>query len=172
MSDDDIYAEDLNAGYAEDENPRIVHSGHLGMAVKLAETASGKLLFVHRKGWHRWDGTRWAPDGDGTARRHVHRLLARERAACNALPREDAARRAAALGRLEIAPAINGVLTEASVLQEFSTVIDDVDADPWQFNCANGTLDLHSTELSDHNPADRITKVARAAYRPDAAGVE
>ena len=52
----------------------------------------------------------------------------------------------------------------------FSVTVADIDADPWLFNCANGTFDLRTLELRDHDPADRITKIANAAYRPGAAG--
>ena len=79
-------------------------------------------------------------------------------------------RRGRAIARLETAQAITGILTEAAALQAFSTVIDDIDADPWLLNCANGTLDLRTMELREHNPDDLITKIARAAYTPTADG--
>src|ERR1700757_1185898 len=43
------------------ELSQVKHAGHLGMAVKLAEQFSDQLLYVEKVGWHRWDGTRWAP---------------------------------------------------------------------------------------------------------------
>ena len=89
MTADDDYAEDLRDWYAEDEDgslSQVKHAGHLGMAIKLAEQFSGRLLFVNKRGWHRWDSKRWAPDGDGAARRAVHTLLRRERAQLDKLP--------------------------------------------------------------------------------------
>lgn len=71
---------------------------------------------------------------------------------------------------METAQAITGILTEAAALQAFSVVVDAIDADPWLLNCANGTLDLRTMELREHNPDDLITKVARAAYTPNAGG--
>jgi putative DNA primase/helicase len=62
------------------------------------------------------------------------------------------------------------VLRVASALPEFACSVDDLDADPWLFNVANGTLDLRTMELRDHDPADRITKVARAAYDGNSPG--
>ena len=44
--------------------------------------------------------------------------------------------------------------------------------DPWLFNCANGTLDLRTMVQRPHDPADRISKVANAAYRADTSGKE
>jgi len=173
MTADDDYAEDLRDWCAEDEDGslrQVRHAGHLGMAIKLAEQFSGRLLFVNKRGWHRWDSTRWAPDGDGTARRAVHTLLRRERAQLDKLPGEERESRGRAIARLETAQAITGILTEAAALQAFSVVVDAIDADPWLLNCANGTLDLRTMELREHNPDDLITKVARAAYTPNAGG--
>ena len=174
MTAHDDYAEDLRDWCAEGEDGslrQVRHAGHLGMAIKLAEQFSGRLLFVNKRGWHRWDSTRWAPDGDGTARRAVHTLLRRERGpSSTSLPVRNAERRGRAIARLETAQAITGILTEAAALQAFSVVVDAIDADPWLLNCANGTLDLRTMELREHNPDDLITKVARAAYTPNAGG--
>ena len=47
-----------------------------------------------------------------------------------------------------------------------------MDADPFLLNCRNGTLDLRTMRLRPHDPADMLTKIAGAAYEPDAAGPE
>ena len=156
----------------DDGTAAVIHSAHLGMAVKLAKQFRNKLLYVHGIGWHRWDGKRWARDGNGAARRAVHTVLRRERIKCEKLPIEERDRRAKQIARYETASAITGILTEAAVLQEFSVEVSDLDADPWLFNCANGTLDLRTAQLRPHDPADRVTKIAKAAYRPDTAGTE
>lgn len=147
----------------------IKHSGHLGMAHKLAKHFTGNLLHVHGVGWHRWDGTRWRRDEDGAARRAVHTVLRRDRATVAELELAAEKRDQAlkAIGRYETAPAINGILTEAAVLQPLSATAAGVDADPWMLNCANGTLDLQTRTLRPHDPADRITKICRGTYRPD-----
>jgi putative DNA primase/helicase len=149
----------------------VVHSAHLGMAIKLGKQFHGKLIYVHGRGWHRWDGSRWAPDSDGAARRAIHAVLRRERAKCATLPIEERERRARQIGRYETAAAISGILTEAAVLAPFAVAIDKLNRDPWLFNCSNGTLDLRTMELRPHDPGDLITNVANAAYR-DAAGTQ
>uniref|UniRef100_UPI003F966C8C DNA primase family protein n=1 Tax=Mycobacterium sp. TaxID=1785 RepID=UPI003F966C8C len=146
----------------------VKHSGHLGMAIKLATQFRGKLLHVYRIGWHRWDGKRWAPDGDGGARRAVHAVIRRDRRKCEELPAEEREKRAKQIARYETASAISGILTEAAALTPFAAATDVIDADPWLLNCANGTLDLHTLQLRDHDPADRITKICRGAYHADA----
>ena len=52
----------------DDPDVDVRHSGHLGMAVKLAERSGNRLLHVHGIGWHYWDGKRWWPT---TAARHA-----------------------------------------------------------------------------------------------------
>jgi putative DNA primase/helicase len=150
----------------------IAHSAHLGMAMKLGKQFRNKLLYVNRHGWHRWDGKRWAVDGNGAARRAVHTVIKRERAKCDELPIEEREKRAKQIARYETASAITGILTEAAALEVFSVEVGDLDCHPWLFNCANGTLDLRSRRLRAHDPADRITKVANAAYRPDVTGTD
>jgi putative DNA primase/helicase len=43
---------------------------------------------------------------------------------------------------------------------------DELDQDPWLFNCKNGTLDLRSGRLRPHRREDFITKMAPVAYTP------
>jgi putative DNA primase/helicase len=46
--------------------------------------------------------------------------------------------------------------------------MEELDRDPWLVNCQNGTLDLRTGKLKDHDPADRITKIIPVDYDPDA----
>jgi putative DNA primase/helicase len=46
---------------------------------------------------------------------------------------------------------------------------DDLDADPWLLNVANGVVDLRTGELLEHDPKHLLTRQAHAAYHPDAA---
>jgi putative DNA primase/helicase len=167
--------EKMPAGDDDDDevlNRAIPHAGHLGMAIKLARRYHGKLLYVHPIGWHRFDGKRFERDTTGAARRAVHSIIKSERAKADKLPTEEREKRAKEIARYETASAITGILTEAAVLREFAVSVHDIDADPWLFNCANGTLDLRTMELRKHDPADKITKVARGAYDPAMTGIE
>jgi putative DNA primase/helicase len=174
MSDQD-YRDDYRAWCAEDNpdaEPDVTHSAHLGMAVKLAEQFVDQLLYVEKVGWHRWDGTHWAPGAASHARRAVHTVIRRDRAAVETLtlPKKDKDKLLARIERFETASAITGILTESAVLEQFWCDVKDLNADPWLLNCANGTLDLHTLELRPHDPADRITKVTTAGYVPGITG--
>jgi putative DNA primase/helicase len=169
-----IDAQHIRHNSDEDADDNVKHSGHLGMAIKLGQQFVGRLLYVHGIDWHRWDGKRWARDETGAARRAVHTVIRRDRTGVEALalPPEERERLRKQIARYETSPAIAGILTEASVLVQFAVGPDAVDADPWSLNCANGTLDLHTMRLWEHDPADRITKICRGAYRPDAPAPE
>ena len=144
------------------------------MAVKLAEMFEGDLLYVNKMGWHHWDGKRWAADENQMARRAVHALIRRDRETVISLNLEieERDKRLKQIARYEASSAISGILTEAAALQAFSVTVDNLDADPWLFNCSNGTLDLRTMELRGHDPADRISKIANAAYRDDTGGTQ
>jgi putative DNA primase/helicase len=141
------------------------HSGQARMAYRLAEAFAGRLMFVHGIGWHRWDGCRWVEDDHGAAKRAVLDVL--RSALAESLTDKELRRD---VRRCESAAGIAGVLDIASALEPFAFTVADLDPDPYLINVANGTLDLHTLELRKHNPADRITKVTRAAYHPESEG--
>ena len=45
---------------------------------------------------------------------------------------------------------------------------DELDADPWLFNAANGTIDLQTGDLREHRREDLLTKITTVVYDPDA----
>lgn len=139
------------------------HSGQVRLAYRLARSHVARLLFVRGIGWHHYDGTRWAEDDRGYAERAVLNVLsdALAESVTDKVLRADVA-------KCESDSGIQGVLGVASRLVEFAATVADLDADPALLNCANGTLDLRTMELRAHDPADRITKVTKAAYDPAA----
>lgn len=46
--------------------------------------------------------------------------------------------------------------------------MNEFDADPYIFNCKNGTLHLDAMEFAAHSPDDRLTKMSGAEYDPKA----
>lgn len=139
------------------------HSGQVRMAYRLAASHVDRLLHVHGIGWHYFDGQRWAEDDAGHARRAVLEVLrdALAESIADKQLRSDVA-------RCESASGVAGVLEIAAALVEFAATVRDLDADPYLLNCANGTLDLRTRTVRPHDPRDRLTKVTRGAYNPDA----
>ncbi len=66
--------------------------------------------------------------------------------------KEDGEVRDMLLSSAKIASVASAVQAAYSVAAD----TEDFDADPWLFNCANGTLDLRTAMLSEHNPNDLL----------------
>jgi len=150
---------DIYSGTKVDE----VHSGQVRMAYRLAEHYADQLLYVYGIGWLSWDGTRWSDGDPGAPKRAVVEIL--RAALAESLGDKQLQ---ADVRKCESASGVAGVLDLAAALEPFATTVADLDADPYLLNVANGTLDLRTIELQPHDPADRITKVTRAAWDPAA----
>jgi putative DNA primase/helicase len=142
-----------------------MHDGQVRMAYRFAAAMAGRLLFVRGIGWHYWDGARWDEDDNGRADRAVLGVL--KHALGSSLGDK---KLRADIRACESASGMAGVLRIASSLEGMGYTADQMDADPFLLNCANGTLDLRDRTLRPHQPADRITKLARGAYDPSASG--
>jgi putative DNA primase/helicase len=64
--------------------------------------------------------------------------------------------------------AIDAMLALAAAEEALEGEAKDFDADPELLNCTNGVVDLRSAACLPHSPAYRMTKVAGAAYDPEA----
>lgn len=141
-----------------------VHTGQVRMAYRLAAAYSGRLMHVHSLGWYVWDEVRWRADDQGAAKRAVIDVL--RTAHHEGFGDKDLLRD---VTRCESAAGVAGVLDLASALQPFAFTVEHLDADPYLLNTPTGTVDLRDGILRKHDPADRITKLTRAGYRPGAA---
>ncbi|HEY9289644.1 MAG TPA: phage/plasmid primase, P4 family [Microlunatus sp.] len=144
-----------------------IHSGQIRMAHRLALAYSHELMFVHGLGWYTFDSTRWVEDERGAAQRAVYEVL--RSALTESFDTKDKDLRRAVL-RCESAAGVRGILDVAAALPPFAHTVPDLDPDPYVLNTANGTLDLRTGELRDHDPADRITKITNGSYRHESAG--
>lgn len=55
-------------------------------------------------------------------------------------------------------------------IPEIKIWYEDLDNNPWLFNCANGTLNLKTGQLQAFNPEDYLTKITSVIYEPNADG--
>jgi len=144
----------------------------LGYARRLIRVYGGRLRYVPAwRRWLVWDGQRWAHDATGQAQRWMKVIARRLTTDAMAIEAEQERKAKVSLARRgESAHAIAGALTLAGTENGIVVTPDDLDADPFLLNCRNGTLDLRTMELRDHDPADLLTKMTGAGYRPAATG--
>lgn len=151
---------------------------HVANAQRLIHHYGDKLLYVPGIGWHVW-GPPWRAD-DLAAAKLVHglgKLIAAEAAAmgqwvADAPNKERSDREAAMVARFKWA---NKCETER-VIEEtlrcarpyFVAKADTLDADPDLLGCPSGVLNLVTAEWREHQPNDRITKVAGCDFDTDA----
>lgn len=62
----------------------------------------------------------------------------------------------------------NGTLAQAATIAGVAIQPDQLDRDPWLLNFRNGTLDLRTGQLREHDPADLLTRCLDMEYRPEA----
>lgn len=144
----------------------------LGYARRLVAVYGDALRYVPAwRRWLVWDERRWAPDATGQAARWQKAIARRLTGDALAITDKDARRAAVhAARRGESSAGVAGALTLASTEPAIAVSPDQLDADPFLINCANGVLDLRSGELHRHNPSLLLTKITGAAYDPAARG--
>ena len=140
----------------------------LGNAERLVADHGRDLRFAPGLGWLAWDGRRWRVDHDGEsirrAKRTVRGLYSRA-----ALIEDEAERKR--LLKWAIVSESEARLRAAVKLAETERAIivepDRLDAEPWLFNAANGTIDLRDGSLREHRRADLLTKMTTVVYDPE-----
>jgi putative DNA primase/helicase len=140
----------------------------LGNSERFVDAHRDRVLWCPaRKSFLCWDDRRYAWDERGevvelahlTARSIFHEAARTED--------EDEQKKIAGFAAVSQNTArIRAMLTEAKPY--LAVGMDELDRDPWLVNCQNGTLDLRTGKLKDHDPADRITKIVPVEYDPEA----
>ncbi|MDL2318236.1 phage/plasmid primase, P4 family [Eubacteriales bacterium OttesenSCG-928-A19] len=122
-----------------------------------------------RKKWYVYDGVRWVPDvGDLRVMALCKRLagaLVLYAAGCIEAGAD-------ADDYLEFARTWRKRNRRETILKDATSVypvrFEEFDADPFVFNCQNGTLNLKTGQFTAHNPADLLSKVSGAWFDPAA----
>ena len=142
----------------------------LGNAKRLVRLFQNELLYCPTHGsWYVYDETKWRRDNDGgvfrRAKTAVGTVFAEAEAETNPNRQTELRRHGM---RSESSRAINAMVSLASTEYELCVPSERLDGDPWLFNVANGTLDLRTGLLSDHDRTDYITKASPIEWRVDA----
>lgn len=151
----------------------------LGNGRRLVKKHGETIRYCHDAGkWYCWDGRRWVKDETSEiirkAKDVVDDMLKQAIAMC-----KDAESKADDI-YLEAAKSferhavssgnhrrIIAMISQAESEPGITILAGDLDADPWAFNCSNGTIDLRTGELRQHSRDDLISKMSDIPYNPD-----
>lgn len=157
---------DLARAHLPDEEPWT----ELGMARRMVAEHGKRLRYVTTwKRWLIWDGHRWADDKlceVNRAAKHTARSVLRE-----AVDRLEGTYRKAAIKAAERAESASGqraIIELAGTEPDIAISSDQLDADPYLLNTPTGVVDLRTGAVGPHDPAQLLTKITTAGYRPDA----
>ncbi len=129
----------------------------------------GDFLHAHGIGWHHYDGARWAPCLDGGERRAVQALTKEALAELAQLDGDARKDLFKDVGKVESAAGLSGVLELAASMHPCTIAGHLLDGDPHLLNTRAGTIDLRTGDVSPPDPGQHLSKVTRAAFKPDAA---
>lgn len=135
----------------------------LGNAERFLEMAGDDLLYCNdAKKWLWWKETHWAWDNDDTVFEWITMFARDLYSAENTISKEAISHAIRSNNRA----GLNAMLEISQRKQSAS--IDTFDAPHYLINCKNGTLDLRTGSLKEHDRADRITRIVNCDYDADA----
>jgi putative DNA primase/helicase len=148
--------------------PRSFALTDTGNAERLVARFGQHIRYNYDRGiWLVWNGTHWAEDQAG-------RMEQLAKSAVRAIPEEVATLAGDGYRRtLKWALASESARARAAMIDlarsEVGIPVESkgLDADPWLLNCQNGTLNLRTGQLRDHDPDDLITRLMPVEYDPD-----
>ena len=145
------------------------HLTDAGNGELFASQHRGRVRFCHAWGkWLLWDGTKWATDESGqVVQLAIQTARGIFRAAANIQDPQEGLVIAKHAAKTESEPRLKAMLSLAESDLGIHVGVDELDADPWLFNCRNGTIDLRTGQLRLHDREDLITKISPAKYIPE-----
>jgi putative DNA primase/helicase len=147
--------------------PPLTDSGN---AERFAKRQRDKVKYCHSwRKWFVWDGTRWNIDVSGKihllAKQTVRSILAEAATTGD----DDACRKLVTFARQsEAATRRDAMLRLARSEPPIPILPHELDRDPWLLNCLNGTVNLKTGKLYEHQQLDFITKKCPVAFNADA----
>jgi putative DNA primase/helicase len=141
----------------------------LGNAERLVAGHGHDLRFAPGIGWFIWDGRRWKRDSDGESIRRMKQTVRGLYAEAAELNEADDRKKltswaVASESEARLRAAVKLAETERPVIVEPK----QLDAEPWLFNAANGTIDLRTGQLREHRRDDLLTRISPVVFHPEA----
>jgi putative DNA primase/helicase len=139
-------------------------------AEQLALVAGDRIRFNDESGkWYVFDGKRWAMSAVNAVIPLVTDMAKSLYGQAAAEPDADRRARLATAGaRLESWRVVSGIVRLAQALPQLQVRADEFDPDEHLLNAENGVIDLRTGELLPHDPKLMMSRLAPAAYDPEA----
>lgn len=156
---------------AAGREPRVFPCTDLGNAERMRARHGQDIRYCHVwKAWLIWDGTAWRPDETGAIMRRaadtVRHIYAEAAEIADSEIRQAYARWSR---KSESKSALAALVGLAESLDGIAIRAEDLDRDPYLFNCETGTIDLRTGELRRPARGDYITRTAPTPYDAAAA---
>jgi putative DNA primase/helicase len=147
-----------------------ISSTDLGNARRLVKLFGKDIRYCFAWGqWLVWNGIRWQEDSTGEIERHAKQTaLSIYNEVPKAKTQEKREKLAAWATKSESERAIKAMISLARSEPGMPVTPVELDANPYQLNCLNGTIDLRTGKLHRHRREDFITKLAPVKYDPKA----
>lgn len=144
-----------------------------GNARRMVKLFGNNMRYCHLWGqWLVWDGTRWKSDATGEIQRLAKATaLSIYDEVSKGTTKDDREKIAAWGNKSESERAITAMIRLAQSEPGIPITPDELDANHYQLNCLNGTVDLRTGKLRKHRRKDFITKLAPVRFEPRATNV-
>lgn len=146
-----------------------VHLTDTGNAARLSFLHGDRLRWSPAVGWLHFNGRYWEPTDDTVVMafaRDVPKQLVDQ-----AAESDEPGLRSLLCGWAIESEEHSKIRSMVSLLRSEPGIrveVDSLDKNPWLLNLENGTLDLKTGKLRNHNSGDLLTKLAGTSFDPDA----
>ena len=139
-----------------------------GNLERLIDKLDGNLRYVINGGfWLAWDGKRWVEESDLMIE-YLARVSNSSMVKEIANPALDNEERKALMKHYNRSMSHNRIVSVAKMAKADRSLwldANELDPDPYLFNCPNGTLDLRTGKLRKHNREDFITRMGQVDFK-------
>ena len=155
------------APWERDEDPAEALT-ELGMARRLVAAMDGRYRWAPEiRTWLYYNEIRWEEDLTGEIDRLTKGVIDELHSEARFADYENRKKLSQAWSRFQSAPRIRNIIELARTEPGVPVRMEEVDADPWGLNCANGVVNLRTGRLRPHDPAEMHSKVVPVDYDPD-----
>jgi len=145
-----------------------------GNADRFADQHNASMRYVEDwNSWYFWCGTHWERDNIGYATRLAIQTVRRMYEEAAKIDDESARKELVKHAhRSESGQRLREMLGLARANAALAATPNEFDQNKWLLNTKNGTVDLTTGDMTEHDPADMITRLAPVKYDPEAQSFE